>query len=206
MLQVQRPAMATHSTFDTDKPASRPSRLRPASIDSYHSTISWESYSSSTASASSTFVNARSIYSDIQTETDESGSSIDVQRPETPLDYDHDLDQDTPFHVLCVYDFDSDDPDHTPFRKNDILQIIAREPSGWWAAQSGDHVGWIPSAFVVVIRPDIVEKLLDVPHDMREYEFEAEALYNGDPLITLRLNDEPSMREQTFFDNEDVRF
>ena len=61
--------------------------------------------------------------------------------------------------MLCLYDFDSEDPDHTSFKKNDILKVIAQEPSGWWAAQSGDHVGWIPSAFVVYISPEVAQKL-----------------------------------------------
>lgn len=209
MLEVQRPAMATYNADKNSR-----ARLRPASIASYNSNLSYESYSStiSSASASSTFVNARSIYSvsDVHTETDESvGSSIDVQRPDSPSNYDYDPDQEVPgFHVFCIHDFDSDDPDHTSFNKSDILKIIAQEPSGWWAAQSGDHVGWIPSAFVEPIAPELVQKLLDTPHDMRWYEYEAEKLYSGLVLPGSEGTDgsTPSMDDSLLDDDDTVRF
>ena len=209
MLEVQRPAMATHSTYDM---GDSPRRFRAASIDSYNSNLSLDSYTSaysSTSGASSTFVHPRSIYSvsDTHTETEESANSIEVQHPESPIDYAHEGDQDiVGVHVLCLYDFDSDDPDHTPFKKNDILKVIKQEPSGWWAAQSGDRVGWIPSAFVMIIPPYMVQKLMDAPYDLREYEYEAEALYSGALMASLRLDGEGTPpKEQIYFENDDVR-
>lgn len=31
------------------------------------------------------------------------------------------------FHVLCMYDFDAEDPDQLSFRKNDVLDVVKRE-------------------------------------------------------------------------------
>lgn len=55
------------------------------------------------------------------------------------------------FHVLCMHDFESSDPDHLPFHKDEVLTIIKKEESGWWAAMrpQGDRIGWIPSTFVL---------------------------------------------------------
>ncbi|KAF8559928.1 ras GEF [Imleria badia] len=57
------------------------------------------------------------------------------------------------FHVLCMYDFESSDPDHLPFHKDEVLTIIKQEESGWWAAMrpQGDRIGWIPSTFVLPV-------------------------------------------------------
>ena len=48
-------------------------------------------------------------------------------------------------HVLCLHDYSSDDPTHLPFNRNEILEIVAQEETGWWAAMrpGGDKVGWI---------------------------------------------------------------
>ncbi|KAG9313963.1 ras guanine nucleotide exchange factor domain-containing protein [Chiua virens] len=54
------------------------------------------------------------------------------------------------FHVLCMHDFESPDPDHLSFLKDEVLTIVKQEHSGWWAAMRSerDKVGWIPSSFV----------------------------------------------------------
>ncbi|OAX42097.1 hypothetical protein K503DRAFT_767079 [Rhizopogon vinicolor AM-OR11-026] len=53
-------------------------------------------------------------------------------------------------NVICMFDFESDDPHHLPFTRNEILTIVKMEESGWWAAMrpKGDRLGWIPSSFV----------------------------------------------------------
>ncbi|PCH34105.1 ras GEF [Wolfiporia cocos MD-104 SS10] len=54
------------------------------------------------------------------------------------------------FRVLCLYDYDAADSDQLSFRKNELLDIIKREDTGWWAAMrlSDNRVGWIPQTFV----------------------------------------------------------
>ncbi|KAL6304919.1 ras guanine nucleotide exchange factor domain-containing protein [Sparassis latifolia] len=84
------------------------------------------------------------------------------------------------FHVLCLYDFTSDDPDQLSFKKNEILDIIKRENTGWWAAVRPGHdcVGWIPSTFVEAISEN---KLLGSNGEKRIYDH-IRKMY-GSPVI-----------------------
>ncbi|KAG8219409.1 hypothetical protein J3R82DRAFT_331, partial [Butyriboletus roseoflavus] len=59
-----------------------------------------------------------------------------------------------------MHDFESSDPVHLPFHKDEVLTIIKQEHSGWWAAMrpQGDRIGWIPGSFVHPLdRSKIVE-------------------------------------------------
>ncbi|KAI6012583.1 SH3 domain-containing protein [Pisolithus orientalis] len=53
-------------------------------------------------------------------------------------------------HVVCNFDFESPDPDQLSFSKDEVLAVVKKEDSGWWAAMrlEGDRIGWIPSSFV----------------------------------------------------------
>jgi son of sevenless-like protein len=86
--------------------------------------------------------------------------------------------------VLCLHDFESDDPDHFSFRTNEILDIVKQETTGWWAAmrQNGNQVGWIPSAFVAELQIEELNKLQKVPFEMRVYEYDTQRLHNSAPL------------------------
>ncbi|KAJ7610925.1 ras guanine nucleotide exchange factor domain-containing protein [Roridomyces roridus] len=85
--------------------------------------------------------------------------------------------------VLCMHDFQSPDADHLTFRKNEILEVVKKEDSGWWAAmrRGGERIGWIPQAFVNTLSEEMAEKLWNVRDELRVYEYEAEQLYNGAP-------------------------
>ncbi|KAJ7116791.1 ras guanine nucleotide exchange factor domain-containing protein [Mycena crocata] len=87
--------------------------------------------------------------------------------------------------VLCMYDFQSTDSDHLEFRKNEILDVVKQEDTGWWAAmrRGGDSVGWIPQAFVNPLTEEMSEKLWNVREELRVYEYDAEQLYNAAPTI-----------------------
>ncbi|TCD65471.1 hypothetical protein EIP91_002589 [Steccherinum ochraceum] len=65
------------------------------------------------------------------------------------------------FHVLCLYDYEATDEDQLSFRRNEVLDIVQQEASGWWAAlrESDGTVGWIPSAFVDPISEHTAERL-----------------------------------------------
>ncbi|KAF8899165.1 ras guanine nucleotide exchange factor domain-containing protein [Infundibulicybe gibba] len=90
----------------------------------------------------------------------------------------------TMFSVLCMYDFQSDDSSLLSFRKNEILEIVKQENSGWWAAmrRGGEVVGWVPQAFVEPLSDEMAEKLLNVREELRVYDYEAERLYNSAPI------------------------
>lgn len=110
------------------------------------------------------------------------GTSQSSDGPESELDDSWRL-----FSVLCLYDFSSDDPDHLPFRKNEILDVVKQEDSGWWAAlgRNGGNVGWIPSAYVAQLTDEMTETLLGKREEIRVFEYEAELLYNTAPTTTL---------------------
>jgi son of sevenless-like protein len=80
--------------------------------------------------------------------------------------------------VLCLHDFEASEECHLSFRKNEVLDIVKEEDSGWWAALRDDEVGWIPSTFVLPVSQDMAEKLRGLRPDIREVEFDAERLYN----------------------------
>ncbi|KAJ7024347.1 ras guanine nucleotide exchange factor domain-containing protein [Mycena alexandri] len=87
--------------------------------------------------------------------------------------------------VLCMYDFQSPDTDHLQFRKNEILDVVKQEDTGWWAAmrRGGDFIGWIPQAFVNPLSEEMTEKLWNIREELRVYEYDAEQLYNAAPTI-----------------------
>ncbi|KAJ6623083.1 ras guanine nucleotide exchange factor domain-containing protein [Mycena sp. CBHHK59/15] len=85
--------------------------------------------------------------------------------------------------VLCMYDFESTDADHLTFRKNEILDVVKQEDTGWWAAmrRGGDFIGWIPQAFVNPLSEEMSERLRNIREELRCYEYDAEQLYNFAP-------------------------
>lgn len=93
----------------------------------------------------------------------------------------------TIFSVLCMHDFQSDDPSHLPFHKNEILDIIRQEDTGWWAAMrsGGDTIGWVPKAFVNPLSDEMARRLRNVREGLRVYEYEAEQLYVSAPIVPL---------------------
>ncbi|KAK7465269.1 hypothetical protein VKT23_005248 [Stygiomarasmius scandens] len=95
--------------------------------------------------------------------------------------------------VLCIYDFQSSDPAHLSFHKNEILDIIKQEDSGWWAAmrKGGDIVGWIPQAFVKSLTEEMAERLWNVREELRVYEYEAEKLYLDAPTSRIPFDEDP---------------
>lgn len=52
---------------------------------------------------------------------------------------------------LCAFDFDTTAPDQLSFRQNDVLTIIHKEQSGWWAALHGGRLKWVPASYLTPI-------------------------------------------------------
>lgn len=80
-----------------------------------------------------------------------------------------------------MHDFRAADADQLSFRKNEILLIVKRENTGWWAAmkRGGDVIGWIPQAFVNPLTEEMAERLANVREELRLYEYRAEQLYSA---------------------------
>jgi son of sevenless-like protein len=92
-----------------------------------------------------------------------------------------------------MHDFRAADIDQLGFRKNEILLIVKRENTGWWAAmrKGGDLIGWIPQAFVSPLTEEMAERLANLREELRIYEYSAEQLYSA-----------PISRNDYIFDSE----
>ncbi|TBU50019.1 ras GEF [Dichomitus squalens] len=90
------------------------------------------------------------------------------------------------FYVLCLFDYDAEDSDQLSFRRNDILDVVKREDTGWWAAIRLDdnRVGWIPSAFVRPISDAYAEKLKKAGNNVAVYHDDADRLYGSPEPLT----------------------
>ncbi|KAJ3508316.1 hypothetical protein NLJ89_g5823 [Agrocybe chaxingu] len=88
------------------------------------------------------------------------------------------------FSVLCHYEYVADESGLMSFKKGEILDIIKRDDTGWWAAlrQEGPVVGWIPQAYVTPLSEEMAEKLRSIGEEFRVAEYEAEQLYNTAPV------------------------
>jgi son of sevenless-like protein len=102
--------------------------------------------------------------------------------------------------VLCLHDFVSDDPSHLSFARNEILEIVQQEDTGWWAALrlEGNRVGWISrsvsvvtsrddglcslSAFVEPLSDELAERLRTIPEPLRALEYDDEILSDSHSL------------------------
>ncbi|KDR85609.1 hypothetical protein GALMADRAFT_54074 [Galerina marginata CBS 339.88] len=87
------------------------------------------------------------------------------------------------FSVLCMHDYASDEPGLLSFKKNEILDIVKRDDTGWWAAmpKGGTVVGWIPQAFVSPLSEEMADRLRNLGEEFRIPEYEAELLYDSTP-------------------------
>ncbi|KAI8981176.1 ras GEF [Trametes punicea] len=90
------------------------------------------------------------------------------------------------FYVLCLYDYDAEDSSQLSFRRNDILDVVKREETGWWAAirPEDNSVGWIPSAFVEPISDALAEKLRNTPRNVLIYQEDPDRLHNSPEQLT----------------------
>jgi son of sevenless len=92
--------------------------------------------------------------------------------------------------VLCLFDYTSLDPDHLPFRINEILEVVKQDhdDSGWWAAMRSVASGgkgrprWIPKFFVVPLEDEMALRLKETPEDLRGVVFEAERFCRINPV------------------------
>lgn len=91
------------------------------------------------------------------------------------------------FSVLCLHDFNSDDTGVLSFQKNEVLDIIRRDDSGWWAAirqdvPDGPLVGWIPQAYVSVLSEETALKIRSKGKHSRKWEYDLENTCVREPL------------------------
>ncbi|KAF8656654.1 hypothetical protein AX16_002458 [Volvariella volvacea WC 439] len=65
-------------------------------------------------------------------------------------DSDDDPEFDT-FFCRALYDYTPSQTSELSFRRNDVIEVLSQQPSGWWDGLLGGSRGWFPSNYVVVI-------------------------------------------------------
>ncbi|PPR06125.1 hypothetical protein CVT26_005347, partial [Gymnopilus dilepis] len=136
---------------------------------------------------------------------------IDISRPSEPSPPpEAQLPDLTNFSVLCLYDFTAEEPGLLSFKKSDILDIVKRDDTGWWAAMprggTANVVGWIPQAFVAPLTAEMAERLSNLAEELRIPDYEAERLYNSVPPYTNPVNlDTDSVTSPKYEDYEEYR-
>ncbi|OSD06173.1 ras GEF [Trametes coccinea BRFM310] len=90
------------------------------------------------------------------------------------------------FYVLCLYDYDAEDDSQLSFRRNDILDVVKTEETGWWAAirPEDNTVGWIPSAFVEPISDALADRLRNSNENVHVYDEDLHRLHGSPEHVT----------------------
>jgi son of sevenless-like protein len=57
----------------------------------------------------------------------------------------------------ALYDYEAQDASALSFRRDDIIEVLTQQPSGWWDGLLGQERGWFPSNYVVVISDEEAE-------------------------------------------------
>ncbi|KAF9013345.1 ras guanine nucleotide exchange factor domain-containing protein [Cyathus striatus] len=88
------------------------------------------------------------------------------QQPHQPHQQDQQPDQDQNFFddqqyttLFCraLYDYEAQDASALSFRRGDIIEVLTKQPSGWWDGLLGDERGWFPSNYVTLISDEEAE-------------------------------------------------
>ena len=80
-----------------------------------------------------------------------------------------------------MYDYEPDRASTIPFKRNDLLTIVHKEASGWWAALVDDQIGWVPKDYLKVLTPEMASTMRRLPHAMRAIELDAEFITETSP-------------------------
>ena len=57
----------------------------------------------------------------------------------------------------ALYDYEAQDASALSFRRDDIIEVLTQQPSGWWDGLLGIERGWFPSNYVVIISDEEAE-------------------------------------------------
>lgn len=58
----------------------------------------------------------------------------------------------------ALYDYDAQDASALSFRRDDIIEVLTKQPSGWWDGLLGEERGWFPSNYVTIISEEEAEQ------------------------------------------------
>ncbi|KAJ7366574.1 SH3 domain-containing protein, partial [Mycena albidolilacea] len=51
----------------------------------------------------------------------------------------------------ALYDYETQNASSLAFHRDDIIEVVTQDPSGWWDGILGEKRGWFPSNYVAVI-------------------------------------------------------
>ena len=54
----------------------------------------------------------------------------------------------TSFDVIAMYNFKGDEEGDLPFRKGDIISVVAVDECGWWTGKFKGNMGIFPANYV----------------------------------------------------------
>ena len=57
----------------------------------------------------------------------------------------------------ALYDYEAQDASALSFRRDDIIEVLTQQPSGWWDGLLGKERGWFPSNYVIVMTDEEAE-------------------------------------------------
>ena len=80
-----------------------------------------------------------------------------------------------------MFDYEPDRAGTIPFKKNDLLTIVHKEDSGWWAALVDEQIGWVPKYYLRALSPEMANTMRRIPHAMRIIELDAEYITESSP-------------------------
>jgi son of sevenless-like protein len=91
----------------------------------------------------------------------------------------------------ALYDYEAQDPSALSFRRDDIIEILTQQPSGWWDGLLGKERGWFPSNYVVVISDEEAELAFSTVDDQNsEIQLNSGDISHPTPGGTQAENDE----------------
>ncbi|KAG7443000.1 ras GEF [Guyanagaster necrorhizus] len=74
---------------------------------------------------------------------------------------DQDLSEEYPIlYCRALYDYEAQDASALSFRRNDIIEVLTQQASGWWDGLLREERGWFPSNYVTIISEEDAELAL----------------------------------------------
>ena len=68
-----------------------------------------------------------------------------LQQEEAAIEEQHNV-----LFCRALYDYEAQVPSELSFRRDDIIEVLSQEPSGWWDGLLRNERGWFPSNYVVI--------------------------------------------------------
>ncbi|XP_065342300.1 abl interactor 1-like isoform X1 [Cloeon dipterum] len=81
-------------------------------------------------------------------EDDQSPPMPSFPPPQLPQDVEDTCNEPTVFHVVAVFDYESDHPEDLSFKAGEVIEVLSMVNEDWYTGQCGDRLGHFPANFV----------------------------------------------------------